>query len=148
MAASNANQLRRTAACAIVFDNAGRVLLHQRADNGRWALPGGAIEPHETAEQAVIREVEEETGYTVSVLRLVGVYSDPKFTTITYPDGNTVSYVAIAFECALTGGAPKLSDETSAVDWFDSAALPENFNRSHWPRLQDALAKRDAAFYR
>ena len=49
----------------------------------------------ETAEQAVIREVKEETGYEVCVIRLVGIYSDPRHTTMTYPDGNTVFYVSI-----------------------------------------------------
>lgn len=141
-------RLRRTAACALVFDDQGRILLHQRTDNGRWALPGGAIELGETAAAAAVREVLEETGYVVQVLRLVGIYSDPQFTTMTYPDGNTVSYVAIAFECKAIGGAPALSDETSAVDWFDPNQLPENFHRPHLPRLLDALAKQDAAFYR
>ncbi len=142
------NRLRRTAACALIFDAAGRLLLHRRTDNGRWALPGGAIEIGETADQAVVREVQEETGYQVEVIRLVGVYSDPRHTTIRYPDGNINAYVAIAFECRITGGAPSLSDETSAVDWFDPAALPDTFNPGHLPRLQDALARRQAAFYR
>jgi ADP-ribose pyrophosphatase YjhB (NUDIX family) len=124
------------------------VLLHQRTDNGRWALPGGAIELDETADVAVAREVLEETGYVVEVIRLVGVYSDPQFTTMTYPDGNTVSYVALAFECRVVGGEPALSDETSAVEWFNPNRLPEQFHRSHLPRLQDALAKQESAFYR
>ena len=70
-------RLRRTAACGIVFDPRGNLLLHRRADNGRWALPGGAIETGETAAEAVVREVGEETGYVIEVLRIVGVYSDP-----------------------------------------------------------------------
>ena len=95
-----------------------------------------------------IRETREETGYIVEVVRLVGVYSDPKFTTMTYPDGNTVSYVALAFECKLVGGSPELRDESSAVELFDPQQLPENFHPGHVPRLHDALAKHDAAFYR
>ena len=142
------NKLRRTAACAIIFDNEGRLLLHQRRDNGRWALPGGAVEIGETADQAVVREVREETGYAVEMVRLVGVYSDPRHTTIRYPDGNVNSYVAIAFECRVIGGSPTLNDETSAIDWFDPRVLPERFNPGHLPRVQDALTKSVAAFYR
>ena len=142
------NKLRRTAACAIVFDNQGRLLLHQRTDNNRWALPGGAVEIGETADQAVVREVREETGYAVEVVRLVGVYSDPRHTTIRYPDGNVNSYVALAFECRVIGGSPTLNDEASAIDWFDPQALPEQFNPGHLPRVHDALAKSVAAFYR
>ena len=57
----------------------------------------GASEIGETADQAVVREVREETGYEVAVVRLVGVYSDPQHTTITYPNGDVVSYVSRAF---------------------------------------------------
>jgi 8-oxo-dGTP pyrophosphatase MutT (NUDIX family) len=148
MATPDFNRLRRTAACAITFDARGRVLLHRRTDNGRWALPGGAIEIGETAAEAVVREVGEETGYIVEVVRLVGVYSEPRHTTIKYPDGNICAYVAIAFECRVVGGSPTLSDETTAVEWFDPTALPEAFHPGHVPRLQDALAKQVAAFYR
>jgi mutator protein MutT len=147
MSAPDFNKLLRTAACAIVFDGQGRVLLHRRTDNGRWALPGGAIEIGETAEQAVVREVEEETGYKVSVVRLIGIYSDPLHTTITYPDGNVNAYVAIAFECRVVGGSPATSDETSAVDWFKRDALPPAFHPGHLPRLADALSGQIAAFY-
>jgi 8-oxo-dGTP pyrophosphatase MutT (NUDIX family) len=148
MAAPDFNRLRRTAACAIVFDAMGRVLLHRRTDNGRWGLPGGAIEVGETADRAAVREVVEETGYRVEVVRLVGVYSDPTHTTIKYPDGNVNAYVAVAFECKVLGGSAALSDETSAVEWFEVEGLPVNFNPGHLVRLKDALAKREAAFYR
>jgi 8-oxo-dGTP pyrophosphatase MutT (NUDIX family) len=148
MAPPDFNRLRRTAACAVVFDAPGRLLLHRRTDNSRWALPGGAIEIGETADQAVVREVKEETGYRVEVIRLIGTYSDPLHTTITYPDGNVNAYVAIAFECRVLGGSPALSDETSAIDWFDVNELPNEFHAGHLPRLKDALAKQSAAFYR
>lgn len=140
--------LRRSATAAAVFDAQGRILLHQRSDNGKWALPGGAIEVGETADQAVVREVREETGYEVRVVKLVGVYSDPRHTTITYPEGDTVSYVSVLFECAVTGGASALSDESTAVDWFPPDALPEPFHAGHIPRVQDAVARRERAFYR
>ena len=42
---------------------------------GRWALPGGAIEIGERADEAAVREIGEETGFVVEVVRLVGVYS-------------------------------------------------------------------------
>jgi len=140
--------LRRSAAAAVVFDVQGRILLHRRTDNGKWALPGGAIEIGETADQAVVREVKEETGYDVSVVKLVGVYSDPRHTTITYPEGDTVSYVSVLFECSVTGGAAALSDESSAVDWFLPDALPQPFHSGHIPRVQDAVARQERAFYR
>ncbi|HSP39485.1 MAG TPA: NUDIX domain-containing protein [Frankiaceae bacterium] len=60
---------------AVVTDSRGRILLVQRANEpgrGLWSLPGGRVEPGETDEQAVVREVAEETGLTVEVGRLVG----------------------------------------------------------------------------
>jgi ADP-ribose pyrophosphatase YjhB (NUDIX family) len=140
--------MRRTATAAVIFDPQGRILLQRRSDNGNWALPGGTMETGETADECVVREVQEETGYEVKVLRVIGVYSDPKHTTITYPDGNTVAYVSILFECVVTGGAPALSDESTAVDWFSPDALPRPFHSGHLPRIHDALARQEAAFYR
>jgi len=140
--------MRRTATAAVIFDPQGRILLQRRSDNGNWALPGGTMETGETADECVVREVQEETGYEVKVLRVVGVYSDPKHTTITYPDGNTVAYVSILFECVVVGGAPALSDESTAVDWFPPDALPQPFHAGHVPRVEDALARQVGAFYR
>jgi 8-oxo-dGTP pyrophosphatase MutT (NUDIX family) len=148
MPAPDPARTRRAATAAVVFDTAGRLLLHRRTDNGRWALPGGTMEVGERADECIVREVREETGYEVEVVRLVGIYSDPAHTTITYPDGNTVAYVSALFECRVLGGQATLCDESSAVEWFDPQKLPQPFHPGHLPRVQDALARRVAAFYR
>jgi 8-oxo-dGTP pyrophosphatase MutT (NUDIX family) len=140
--------LLRPSAAAVIFDAAGRVLLHQRGDNGHWGLPGGGVELGESVAEAVVREVYEETGYTVAVVRLVGVYSDPQHSVVHYADGNVVQYVSCLFECRITGGAPTLSDETTALAWFQPDALPTPFVPTHLIRLQDAVAGQPAAFYR
>jgi 8-oxo-dGTP diphosphatase len=65
----------------VVFDRAGRLLLIKRKDapfKGRHALPGGFVEIGETVEQAALRELKEETGVEGKIVRLIGVYSDPK----------------------------------------------------------------------
>lgn len=71
---------QRLAAYALVFDDAGRVLLSREPDArgrlGRWLLPGGGVEHGEHPEQAVIREVREETGLPVRVGALREVVSD------------------------------------------------------------------------
>lgn len=102
----------------------------------------------ERADESIVREVKEETGYDVRVVRLIGIYSDPAHTTMTYPNGDVVSYVSLLFECAVVAGAPVLSDESTAVDWFSPAALPEPFTANHIPRVRDAVARQVAAVYR
>jgi ADP-ribose pyrophosphatase YjhB (NUDIX family) len=63
---------------AVVLDGEGRILLQRRSDNGLWGLPGGSVEIGEAVRDAIKREVREETGLTVEVVRLIGVYSNPK----------------------------------------------------------------------
>ena len=67
----------RLAAYAVVTDDAGRVLLALWNEGSRrqWTLPGGGLELHERAEEGVVREVREETGYDVALDALLGVDS-------------------------------------------------------------------------
>src|SRR5688572_6988267 len=74
---------------AIVRDDEGRVLLHRRADDGYWSLPGGAIDPGETPAAAVAREVHEETGLIVRAERVLGVFGWPRLRH-RYPNGDLV----------------------------------------------------------
>ena len=139
----------RVAASAVVFDDArARVLLQRRSDNGRWGLPGGGVEPGESVTAAALREVREETGLEVEVVRLVGLYSDPAFQILRYADGNVVHYVSACFECRVVGGSLALCEETLDLAWFDPGALPADLLTLHRLRIEDALAGRPEAFVR
>jgi 8-oxo-dGTP pyrophosphatase MutT (NUDIX family) len=138
----------RVSATAFIRDDAGRVLLQQRSDNGFWNLPGGGLELGESVAQACVREVREETGLEVEVLRLIGVYSAPEITTMSYPDGRVIQYVTSLFECRVIGGKLEVDAESLALNWFDPLELPTPFSPNHVPRLQDALAGQVAAFWR
>ncbi len=61
----------------IVFENRGVVLIQRRNPPHGWALPGGFVDYGESVEQAAVREAKEETGLDVSLVSLLGVYSDP-----------------------------------------------------------------------
>lgn len=82
----------------ILVDTAGRVLLHQRSDNGMWGLPGGFTELGETVEDTARREVSEEIGLQCGTLELLNVYSGEKYY-YTYHNGDQVYNVTISYVC-------------------------------------------------
>jgi ADP-ribose pyrophosphatase YjhB (NUDIX family) len=134
---------------AAIFDEKReKVLLTRRADNGKWCLPSGHMEPGESALEACVRETKEETGLDVRVTRLVGIYTDPN-RLLEYPDGGQFHLVALHFEAEVTGGALALSDETTAYGYF---ALPEidrmDMLEIHRERITDAAADQIPAFMR
>jgi 8-oxo-dGTP pyrophosphatase MutT (NUDIX family) len=138
----------RPSVSAVVFDRRGRLLLQQRSDGGQWGLPGGSVEIGESVHDAVIREVREETGLLVTVLRLVGVYSEPTLQVVRYPDGNVWHYVNVCFECAVRSGELTTCDETLALRYVAPARLPATLLPNHRIRIRDARAHRAAAFIR
>lgn len=125
----------RVGAFAVIFDDAGRVLLSRRVDSGWWNLPGGGVEPHESVAEGVVREVREETGLEVAAGRLIGVYSKPQ-----------KHEVVLVFECQIIGGTMIGTEEADHHEWFAPDALPTNhFLPKHRERVEDALAQHPAA---
>lgn len=88
---------------AIIINDAGAILLAFHVDRQVWGTIGGAIDPFETPEEAVIREVQEETGLIVEVEQLIGVFSGPEFL-VEYPNGDRTVYLAVAYLCRIIGG--------------------------------------------
>lgn len=132
---------------AVVFDDAGWVLLGRRADNGLWGLPSGRVEPGETVEEGAVREVAEETGLVVEVERLVGVYSDPASQVFAYPGGEVVQFVTCCFRCRVLAGELRPDGEESVeVAFFDPEGLPPNLLPMHPRWLSDALPGEGATF--
>jgi ADP-ribose pyrophosphatase YjhB (NUDIX family) len=135
----------RMGCSAVLFDQARKkVLLTQRTDNGRWCLPGGAMEAGESAAEACEREVWEETGLKVRVKRLLGVYSNPDQLVI-YPDGNKAFFVVLNFEVELISGELTLSNETTAFGYYSVAEMETMpMHGEHKARVEDALLGGDA----
>ena len=145
--ASKATRLRAGVA-AIIADARGRILLQRRSDNGRWGMPGGGLEIGESVAEAIVREVREETGLTVEIERLVGVYSDPKLQVVRYPGGDVVHYDSTVFACRIVAGTLQTCEETLDLRFFPPTELPDDLLPMHRIRIEDALARRSAAFVR
>lgn len=128
------------AAAAIIRDPEGRVLLIRRGDGRGWSLPGGLMEPGERILDCLRREVREETGLEVEPLRLTGLYSDPDYMLITYPNGDRVQFVSATFECRVVGGRLRPDGEESLeVAYYPLTDLPASLVCDHAIRIQDAL---------
>ena len=138
----------RLGVSVILFNQDGKFLLTQRTDNGQWCLPGGGMEPGESAAEACEREVLEETGLSVRVRRLVGIYSHSD-QLIVYPDGGRFQIVALHFEAKITSGKLGLSNETSDFGYFTLQEIEgmEMLGR-HKERIIDTLENRADAFIR
>jgi mutator protein MutT len=123
------------AAGAAVFAEEGRLvlLIKENYDRRRWGFPGGALEPGETPEQAVVREVREETGIEVRADALVGSYS--------LADRSLVAHL---FRCEVVAGTPAVPDsgEIAEVGWWPVDELPQPQTNLLHHALQDAVAGR------
>lgn len=103
----------------VVVDDAGRLLMIRRTDNDNWAVPGGAIDLGESMIDAAVRETIEETGITVQVTGLVGIFTDPKHL-IHYTSNDEVRQeFSIVLTARPVAGEPTPSSETSEVHWIE-----------------------------
>jgi 8-oxo-dGTP diphosphatase len=135
--AANSSPVFRLGVFALIFDDQGRILLGHRRDTDWWNLPGGGMELEETVDEALCREVREETGLAVKVERLVGVYSKPQ-----------KQEVVLTFRCNVTGGSLQATEEISESRYFPPDALPGNTLPKHRQRIEDALLNQCAAIIR
>jgi 8-oxo-dGTP pyrophosphatase MutT (NUDIX family) len=118
----------------LVFDDAGRVLLVRHSNGNVWVAPGGAVDPDEAPQDAVVREVWEETGLHVEPIRLCGVFGGPDYR-VTYENGDETSYVTTVYECRRISGVPQADgEETLEARWFATSEL-STVALSRWAKV-------------
>lgn len=104
---------------AVIILN-GKIVLVKRKKppyKSRFALPGGFVEIGETTEEAVVREVCEETGLSIQIIKLLGVYSEPSRD----PRGHTVSVCYFV----LGEGTPRADSDAEDIGLFEIEDIPE-----------------------
>ena len=135
-------------AAVILNTQRDSVVLHLRNDQPMWSLPGGPPDFGESFADGIIREVKEETGLNVEIVRLLGVYSEPEFWIFSYPDGNRAHAFAAAFECRILSGdlTPNMTDSLE-VKWFAVDNLPGNLMPMHPKVISDCINGKDSVIF-
>jgi ADP-ribose pyrophosphatase YjhB (NUDIX family) len=114
----------------IVVREDDRVLVIRRDDNGQWEAPGGVLDLDESFETGVRREVLEETGLTIAVERLTGVYKNL-----------THGIVALVYRCRPAGGDAHPTAEAREVRWMTTEEVQGAMNPAFAVRVLDAFDK-------
>ncbi|HET8839980.1 MAG TPA: NUDIX hydrolase [Ktedonobacteraceae bacterium] len=128
----------RVSVSALIFADK-QVLLAHRRDIDWWNLPGGGVDAGETLEEALYREVREETGLKIQVDQLVGVYSKPQ-----------KQEIVLTFRCSVLGGTLNAieDDDIDRCGYFPVVSLPERTLPKHRERVMDALLEQERTILR
>ena len=112
-----------TAAMCIIYDRKKGILLEKRTDNGMWCVPGGALELGETLEEALRREVKEETSLDIFNPKLFDVKAGVH---MVYPNKDEVYYTDVVYEINEYKGELKPDAESKELRWVPVNELPDN----------------------
>jgi ADP-ribose pyrophosphatase YjhB (NUDIX family) len=115
-------------AFGIIFDEQDRILLVHRTDYDLWNLPGGSLESGESPWQGAIREIKEETGFEVEVIKIVAVSSRPEKNDIT-----------LTFLCRVISGEATLNREADRIEYFEIDKIPKNTVITQVERIKDFI---------
>ncbi|WP_109260895.1 NUDIX hydrolase [Hyphobacterium indicum] len=125
------SEKRRPLACVgVVCRRGDEVLLVRRGREplkGKWSIPGGKMEFGETAKEAALRELQEETGITARITRLIDVVDSIM---------EDQHYVLIDFEAEWISGEPVAADDAEAAEFVP---VKEALQRVSWDRTRKVI---------
>jgi len=107
--------------CRGVIFKDNKILLVLESEDGGWTLPGGWCDVGSTPAENVVREVREESGYEVRVVKLLAVWDRNKQGHLPFYPFNIYKHF---FLCEITGGSPMVSHETSEIGFFTEDHIP------------------------
>lgn len=119
---------------AAIIDAAGRLLLIRRADNGLWAMPGGALDVGETVAEGAVREALEESGVASKPVALAGVWDSRYCGSVTRH--HLYHFVVLCRPLPEQPAGPAShAHEVTEAGWFDERALPPDIDPGHRMRI-------------
>jgi len=126
----------------------GKILLIRRADNDRWAVPGGYMEPGESIIETCVREVKEETGLKVHIDRLIAVYSTPH-RLVEYASGERFQIIVFHFQGDPIGGSLQSGNETAQVGYFSKEEIKQlDIGEFDLLRIKDTFSEQQSTIIR
>ncbi len=134
-------------ASVLVRGDDGRFLMIQRQDNGHWSLPAGYSDLGENVAHTAVRETREETGYPITLERILGVYSATHYHD-TYPNGDQMKMVGVLF-LARPAGEPGPADEqeTRAIAWRTADEMLATITPLFHPIARQGLNCLDGGYF-
>ena len=123
---------------AAVIDDRGQILLIRRANNGQWAMPGGALEVGETPAAGVEREALEETGIRCRAFSLVGVFDSRLCGTVSRHHLYQFLFLCRPLDHE-PAASPSHAVEVLEAAWFPEDRLPEDLDPGHRTRIPEAF---------
>lgn len=141
------DRLHLPAVSIVVTDEAGRVLLVKQAEDSKWSIPGGMVEPSEVPSDAAVREMKEETGLDVELTSVVGVFGGEAFVN-TYPNGDVASWVETTFRARVIGGELRPEPgETLDLRYFSKKEAFSLDLKPYMIEILEAVFRHDASPY-
>lgn len=122
-----------------LFNDDGKVLLEERADDGYFDFPGGGIDLKEEAESAAKRELLEETGLIADKLELFKVYSG-EITHYVYFNGDEIYGIDLIYICkSYHGELIPQKEEVKSLAFYDLKSMPSKMSKRNKQIVEDLL---------